>query len=223
MPKEKSPQDVIIKAKIQDFVTNNVQFLWNVPSAQAIQCTYRGMSPKSLADVHYQHSATHSFERQSTLLEMEPVVRSAHSTLQNTITLTKTRATYVLVYTCMLSDLDRVKQNDAMPLAIPVYCGLTGKSLSMDTMKALELHLRKKVGRERNPSSDPGVWWSNVSDVVNSNEHDVDPDIHQRQHTNAANDQHLDALNITLLTLQMTQKNSYINGVVSRWSRSVQN
>ena len=48
-------------------------------------------------------------------------------------------------------------------------------------------------------------------------------DIHQRQHTNAANDQHLDALNITLLTLQRTQKNSNINGVVSRWSRSVQN
>ena len=152
MPKEKSPQDVIIKAKIQDFVTNNVQFLGDVPSAQ---CTYRGMSPKSLADVHYQHSATHSFERQSTLLEMELVVRSAHSTLQNTITLTKTRATDVLVY--MLSDLDRVKQNDAMPLAIPVYCGLTGKSFSMDTMKALELHVRKKVGRKRNPSSDPGV------------------------------------------------------------------
>ena len=78
------------------FIKENVTFLCEVPSLQAIPCADNQdrSEPRTLEDVHHTHdSDSRDSERQLTLLEIEETLKSCIEYIREAHDMTKTRAT----------------------------------------------------------------------------------------------------------------------------------
>ena len=145
MPKKKQDATKELKDDIRQFIATNTMFVGEFKSVTAVQCSHRNSEerPRSVTDVHHSHQNGSPISTVNSVLDIEAILRSSCSLITDAQGLTRSRATDVLVF--MLSDLDRIKSNDDKPIAIPVYYGLSGSSLSMDSMRNLTKHVRHEL------------------------------------------------------------------------------
>ena len=140
IPTKRSENVIEIKKLIEDFVNENIVSLGEFPSLRSIRCTHHSVqcTPSPKSNLYNAHQNSNHACHNPTLLEMQRVVRATHKVLNDVSTLARPRPTDVLVY--ILSDLDRIKTSDDTPLAFPLYYGLSGKNLSMETTRNLTQH-----------------------------------------------------------------------------------
>ena len=141
-PKKKRDNVQAIKQGVEQFLLTNVSFLGEFHSAEAITCRHKQYTtePLGLDDVHQVHSVRQQVMIPHSLLDIEGVLKCVETAINDAFILTRPRATDVFVY--ILSDLDRTKNVGGSPLAIPVYYGLAGSSLSSDTIRNLTNFIR---------------------------------------------------------------------------------
>ena len=99
---------------------------------------------QELFHVHTASLDSNSGDKTSwTCIDVEQALTTVEENVKQADLLTKPRATDVIVY--MLCDMDRMKRNNESLLALPVYYGLAGKSISIPTLRSLTADVIRKV------------------------------------------------------------------------------
>ena len=145
IPKKKSDSSIALKNEIERFLKQNVHFLGEFRSTKAIECVhyFDSQHAKNVDNVYRKHVPTSvtSDDDAPSILDIEQALHNAETAINDAFVLTRQRATDVIVF--MLSDLDRVKSINEAPLAIPVFYGLAGSSISSDIIRNLTNFIRK--------------------------------------------------------------------------------
>ena len=147
-----------LKKKIDLFLTNNVEFLAEVPSVKVIPCAHS--EPNSLEEQrHFHDSERRPATNRTELSHALRIANKAQTELVITAEkLTRPTASEILVF--MLSDLDRTFDPEKTH-SIPIAYGLKGYSLRSDVMRSMISFVRsecQKVGLSVPVVSFDGQW-----------------------------------------------------------------
>ncbi|CAH1782775.1 unnamed protein product [Owenia fusiformis] len=161
-PKRKSPIALELKRKIEEFISHNVELICEFPSALASACIHKlsneNVITESDTDTESKYCEseryhTHMDDLQLTeendpkakevLSDLSALCKNITQTIHESVKLTMPLASDVLV--AVLSDLDRVKVAGSNVLSIPIFWGLSGKSLPVYKVRDIFSYLRREM------------------------------------------------------------------------------
>ncbi|VDI01697.1 Hypothetical predicted protein [Mytilus galloprovincialis] len=132
-PTRLHPQIKHLREELKDFRKNNVEFVCEVMSMKATQCSHSSEHPNSY--LRGRHNGREiSCSSQILVSEMHCTVHKARTCLETAYNLSRRKATEVLVF--IIANTDRFN-NQETPHALPIAYALKGYSMKTDVMRKM--------------------------------------------------------------------------------------
>ncbi|KAL5016421.1 hypothetical protein ScPMuIL_006010 [Solemya velum] len=138
-PTKISPVVSELRADINMFLKQNVEFLGEFPSIVATACTHHPAGNTN-EPVHIHSPRDPRRKRDLPLGSLRRVMTRSASVVEDSDRLTKPLSAEILVF--MLSDLDRLPTLE-QPRAVPIAYGLKGYSMKTEVMRKMISHVRR--------------------------------------------------------------------------------